>query len=71
MRIVISAESAAFQNSSAGDQISDMCEYVRADHGDSLLIPLPGKLMDLIKILKQHDITYDVQDLQSSRHEAS
>lgn len=71
MRIVISAESGAFQSSSASNQISEMCEYVCADHGDSLLIPQPGKLMDLIKILKQHDITYDVQDLQSGRHEAS
>lgn len=72
MRIVISAsESGAFQSSSASDQISEVCDYVRADQGDSLLIPQPGKLMDLIKILKEHGITYHVQDLISSCREVS
>jgi hypothetical protein len=70
MRIVISvSESGAFESSSANNQISEMCDYVRADQGESLLIPQPGKLMDLIKILKEHDIRYHVQDLPSSRRE--
>jgi len=68
MRIVISAsESGAFESSSGGNEISQMCDYVRADPGESLLIPQPGKLMDLIKLLKEQDITHHVQDLPSSR----
>ena len=70
MRIAIYAsESDASQTSPTSNQISEMCDYVRADQGASLLIPQPGKLMDLIKILKEHDVAYHVQDLQSSCRE--
>ena len=72
MRIVIAASQRdAFESSSARNHISEICDYVSANQGVSQLIPQPGKLMDLIRILKEHDIAYHVQDLQPSLSEAS
>ena len=72
MRIVIAAsQSDALENSSARNQISEICDYVSADQGDSQLIPQPGKLMDLIRILKEHGIPYRIHDVPPNHKEAS
>ena len=70
MRIIISiSERDGFESSNASHRISEICNYVGADRGESLLIPQPGKLMDVIKILKENDIAYHIQDLPSTDRE--
>lgn len=66
MRIVISvSESDAFEGLNAGNQVFSICRQVDSDRDELLLIPQPGSLMTLIKVLKDNNITYQIEDLPS------
>jgi hypothetical protein len=62
MSIVIRiSESEVFENSEVSNHVCEICQYVAAHPPEFLLTPLAGKLMDLLKVLKENDITYHVQ----------
>jgi hypothetical protein len=67
MRIVISvSESEAFESSKVSEHVSQVCDHVAAHPTECLLMPQPGKLMDLLKLLNENGIAYHVQELASS-----
>ena len=66
MRIAISiSEQEALDTLDKSDPISGICYHIAANDSESVLIPHPGKLMDLIKILKENNIAYRVIDVPS------
>lgn len=70
MTIVISVSGREdFAGSEIDNHIREVCNHVVPEHGDWLVIPRPGKLMDLLKILNEYDIDYHIQELQTTGSE--
>lgn len=67
MRIVISVSAREdFAGSEMDNHIREVCNHVVPEQGEWLVIPQPGKLMDLLKILNEYDIGYHIQELQAT-----
>lgn len=59
--IICIAEPAVFESSEVAHDVYEICQCVAAHPTGFLLTPQPGKLMDLLKVLKENSIAYHVQ----------
>ena len=63
MGLVICVQSSdALTTSNVKDQVPEVCKHVIPHEGQWLLIPQPGKLMDLLRILKKKGIAYHFRE---------
>lgn len=43
------------------DHVSELCAAVTETEDDHIYVPMSGKLLDMVKLLYQHNITYVLQ----------
>jgi hypothetical protein len=60
--VICASKSEASKISKVNGQISEMCKHVIPHEDQLLFIAEPGKLMDLLRILKENNIAYHFQD---------